>query len=246
MPERRSEAPLTIVPLTYGVMPRSPYAKSPDKTYRLSGDSSLAAMAAIEVQREVAAFNIPVFIPGATFFTGEAADAEYMKEYMSHPKRHNRVPSENIETTGVCTNTPTQIAEIKRRQLSGELGWALVICASWQKEDVQALMQAYNVNGALQADEDVLHKYHMGIFDHQKGGCLFHSGIEQTYEKKVRTAQKLTRLNKYDKKGRIRSLILTRILGQGISDWEFRGLEKNAHEFVFKRGSRIAAKRGTR
>ncbi len=232
-----------IVPLTYGVMPRTKYAQNPNTNFRLAGDSALAAVAAAEVFNSMTASgHAPkIFIPGATFFKGQV-DAEYMADHISNPKRSTPIPKDSIETTGTCTNTPTQMAEIKRRQDAGLLGKVTIICASWQLEDADSLMQAFRINGELITEQQVLYQKHKAFFNHQ-AGWMFRSAISEAYKRKIHTAKQLAEMNKRDKKGRIRTQILTRFRGQGISDWEFRDFEKEAHQFVLRREALIAVKR---
>lgn len=226
-----------IVPLTYGVMPR--YADR--NRYRLTVDSALAATAAEELHTKYRSEGrkMQIFIPGATFFEG-TVDAKLMRKHITHPNRptEHRVLRSQVDEIGTCTNTPTQMAEIKRRQASQELGKVALICASWQKDDSSALMRGYGIQGTLYTDKDILYDNprHRNTFDQQEHTATYQQKKNGLFPKIFKV------LNKIDRKGRVR-MVLTQIVGVGIADWEYRGVTKNANTWLDRRAGRVESQR---
>jgi hypothetical protein len=234
------ERGMTVVPFTCGVIPT---VHNRDK-FRPTMDSILVAIAARELYlnfEQQGRNPEGISIPGATFF-GKEIDAEYMRDVITNPHpvqpEEQRIPEEKVISNGDCTNTPTQMAWIREQQKTGKLGFAAIVCASWQAEDAAALMEGNGINGALYTDKGIL--YEKGKFKN------FFDRQEQTPTYKLKkdgTVARIFRvLNRIDKKGRVRTL-MTKVLGVGIADYKYRGTEKNVDHWLEKQHKKIAKQR---
>lgn len=214
---------VSIIPLTYGVMPRRD-----SFAYRLSFDSALVARAAQELyfRSTLAGKPTRVYIPGAEFFEEKISDAKLMAQYVTNNKIPNSVPEESVAVFNDSVNTPTQLEKIRKIRDQGILGQIVIVCASWQENDVAALVR--KERWIVVTDQEILEDV-----PEYRNTFKYLTDKSQTYRLKKYglQAKAFEVLNFFDSHGYIRNAI-TKLLGVGVADFEYRGLAKNAHRFV--------------